>query len=554
VLRQLHVPPGKSLPYPGGNGAAAALMADATPSVSGPTAANGSARFLPPSIQDPGGVRKFDPQQFQTIPVPNVNARTMGQLRRQQPIDYGRSIVAPAVPNVTRASPRSAAAAEAALAGDPRQTLQSAAAPVVDPLDAYSGYLIGHLIYPTYVTRGEYTGVTLATSPQFGLVAGVKPYGAGQVLFVNLPLTYLKGRTDALPMHGFLAYFVHQVLKQAHVSPMPNGIAGLTYNWHFDAMAAQTPSLQLEQMGFFVASSPTSVHMTAGPDAVQPGDGRGWNLNNNPTAKDLLRRLEAAGQDVGNHGGWIHDWYGGRANETNQAEFEPYLELNRQAVDGLLGRRSRSYSAPEGNNPTWAMDWLEARGVNAVYFLGHTGLGPTRQYRDDVLRNPNLFVFPVTPQGLYATYEEWQAFNVPKADVMAWHHELVDFAIQNNTSRLIYAHPPGAVPWVDVLQDLYAYAAAKGRPTFRWYDMKALGNHLTRRQRIVWRELILSNGVHQFDASHPGNLSGMTWRLPKLRYGKPIVITGTANVIDHGSVWSVRVTGGTLLMFIAPPA
>ena len=35
----------------------------------------------------------------------------------------------------------------------------------------------------------------------------------GQVLFVNLPLTYLKGRTDALPMHGFLHYFSHQLLR-----------------------------------------------------------------------------------------------------------------------------------------------------------------------------------------------------------------------------------------------------------------------------------------------------------------------------------------------------
>ena len=62
------------------------------------------------------------------------------------------------------------------------------------------GYLFGYLIYPSYQTEGSYAGTALATSPDFGLVAGVQSYGAGKVLFVNLPLTYLKGRTDALPM------------------------------------------------------------------------------------------------------------------------------------------------------------------------------------------------------------------------------------------------------------------------------------------------------------------------------------------------------------------
>ncbi|WP_159502752.1 polysaccharide deacetylase family protein, partial [Microbacterium sp. 18062] len=135
----------------------------------------------------------------------------------------------------------------------------------------------------------------------------------------------------------------------------------------------------------------------------------------NPTAQQLLRRLDARGHAIGSHGGWIHDYYGLNATEDNAATFRPYLLQNKNAVDSALGRPMRDYSAPQGNNPLWAMDWLEEQGVVAAYFGGHTGLGATRQYRDGVLRNPSLWVFPVTPQGTYATFEEWQDYGVPKA-------------------------------------------------------------------------------------------------------------------------------------------
>ncbi|MBA2673426.1 polysaccharide deacetylase family protein, partial [Ramlibacter sp.] len=422
-----------------------------------------------------------------------------------------------------------------------------------DSLDALSGYLIGYLTYPSYVTRGDFAGLTLASSPQFGLVAGVNSAGAGQVLFVNLPLTYLKGRTDALPLHGFLSYFVRQMGKAPYISPMPGAVAGLTLNWHLDSMDAQAPTLALEQLGLFNPAAPSSMHITAGPDTIGFGDGLGWNLNNNLVAQDLLKRLVAAGQDVGNHGGWIHDYYGGNANETNSLEFLSYLQLNQQAVDGLLGKPSRSYSAPEGNNPKWAMTWLEQQGVVGAYFLGHTGLGATRHFRDGQLLNPKLYVFPVTPNGMYATFEEWQYFNVPKADVIAWYHDLVDFSIQNDTNRLIYMHPPGAYEWVDVVQDLMAYTQSKGAANFRWYTMPALSDALQRRLAVKWTQAVQSDGSTRFDATHPSNLSGTVWKLAKTRYQKPRLVSGNATVADGGSFWMVKVSGSKTLQFVAKP-
>jgi hypothetical protein len=113
----------------------------------------------------------------------------------------------------------------------------------------------------------------------------------------------------------------------------------------------------LERAGIFNVGT-MSIHMTAGPDAVTPGDKLGFDLNNNPTMQAFLRRMDAKGHSIGSHGGWIHDYYGLNANETNSATFLPYLVLNRQAVDNAVGHATRDYSAPEGNNPLWAMDWL----------------------------------------------------------------------------------------------------------------------------------------------------------------------------------------------------
>ncbi len=473
-----------------------------------------------------------------------------------------------------------------ALAGEP--TGASAYTPVAsaaanpaaadaDALHAYSGYLLGPLNYASFVTQGDYPGKVLAASPAAGLVAGLSNVGRGKVLFVNLPLTSLKvARTDALPMHGFLQYFSEQVLQLARLSPVPNGIAGLTLNWHLDSFTAQQPTLGLEKLGVF-NDGPFSIDMTTGPDAVTPGDGRGWGLDNNPVARALLKRFSAQGHAIGSHGGWNHDYYGLNANDTNRATFLPYLASNLQSVQRAVSSRVRpwlglstaqpanlptfllpayqalhnavnqsfgplvrQYSPPVGNNPAWAMDWLEDQGIVGVYFAGHTGLGPTRQYREGQLRNPNLWVFPVTPAGRYATFEEFQVNGVPKQEVANWYRQSVDFAVEHNTTRMVYMHPNGANVWPDVLQGLLAHAKNQGRDKFQWYTMPRLADFMTTRQRVSWRERRHASGVSQFEASHPSSLSEMVWMLPKSRYpSQPTSGDGSVIITEALTHWVV---------------
>lgn len=440
-----------------------------------------------------------------------------------------------------------------------------------DALESYSGYLLGNLIYPSFVTQGTFTGTALAVSPEAGLVAGLNKVGRGQVLFVNLPLTYLKvDRTDGMLMHGFLRYFAHNVLQMAHLSAVPNAVAGLTLNWHLDSFFAQQPTLNLEQLGVF-DEGPFSIHMTTGPDAIAPGDGRGWNLNDNPTAQRILQRFVARGHAVGSHGGWNHDYYGINADDTNRNTFLPYLERNAESIvrvvsnplegymgllksssDRTVGAPLREYSPPVGNNPLWAMDWLEQQGVVAVYFAGHTGMGPTRQYREGQLRNPGLWVFPVTPFRRYATFEEFQTARTPKQATQDWYRSSVDFAIEHNTTRMIYMHPNGANVWPDVLLDLLSYAKAKGDKQFKWYTMTRLADFMTARLAVTWTEKRDAIGRSRFEVVHPISLDEMVWLLPKTRYADLVVSQdGNATVSDQGAYWAVRAGNARSASFTA---
>lgn len=564
TLRELLVPPGKSMPY--------AALAPPSVSNSGGVSSQ-SALYLPVSPQDPGGSKGFDPQQFVAVTPPSLGTSLApSQGAQRTVVDFGSSFKMAAVPGVTELASRRQALSYASVPDGTVATLY-------EPLHAYSGYLLGNLIYPTYVTQGNFgwpsnpKQIALADSPQFGLVAGVNPVGLGQVLFVNLPLTYLKGRTDALMMHGFLHYFSRNLLNMPYLSAMPNGVAGLTFDWHLDFLEAQEPTQALMAMNVFNDPAALfSIEMTAGPDTIDVGDRLGWNLPANPTAQNILSTLDKLGHSVGSHGGWIHDYIGSNVTETNQLassggacvnratqidNFEQCYVLNRQAVDSAIGRASRGYSAPLGNTPPWAMDWLEARGVVAAYFAGHTGLGATRHYRDGQLLNPKVWVFPVTPAGAYATFEEWQRHKVPKAQINQWYRELIDFSIAQNTSRMVYAHPPGAYLWRDVLRNLLQYAATQQRAgNLNWYTMTRLADFMTTRLDVRWSESVEAGGTTRFDAFHPSSLNEMAWRLPKSKYASaPQVVSGNATVDSQdASYWRVAAGPGQRLVFTAKPS
>lgn len=575
TLRALQIPPGKSMLYTPPVGSVVAAdesssgvprlirVADRTAQSTPPTT---TAEFLPTSPTNPGGVAGHDhslyfkppaksPTSITTRGAHEKNHKTLK--REGKHLKHDGVIEREAVPNVTPSSHRKAPkafdidASSSFFSARPRVFKVQAAA--IDPLHNISGYVYGPLTYPSFVTQGVAQGAVLLSSPAHGLVASIRSVGAGSVLFVNMPLTYLKLSEDAMPMHGFLHQFARGVLKQPRLAAVPNGIGGLTFNWHLDSQDALQPMQQLKSAGVW-NNGPFSMHMTAGPDTIVFGDRLGFNLPSNTPAKRFLREFDAQGHQVGSHGGWIHDFYGLNASETNQSTFQNYLVLNRNAIQTVIGHPMKEYSAPQGNNPLWALTWLEQNGFGSYYALSHTGAAATRTYRQGQLRNPSLWAFPVMPLGVAATFEEFEELALSDQEISQWYSELIDFSIKNETSRLIYAHPPGAIQFPAVMNNLLQYARLKQQAgQFRWYTMAQLATFMTNRSNITWTSELSTNGKMRVTASHPLSLSTMTWAYPKTLYSRPVAVSGSMTVADQGQDWLVRVIGGTSATFEASP-
>ena len=559
TLRSLQIPPGKSMLYTPPLSTVIAGDAHFNTAriihVAGrgaPAATTGSsAEYLPVSPSNPGGLAAYDHSLYFKQPA-NKSLNREGKA-----IKHRGAIEREPVPNVTPGSRSSAPGAFHVLAPNssflmaPRALKVQATA--TEPLHNISGYFYGPLTYPSYVTQGTSQGAVLLSSPLHGLVASIRAVGAGSVLFVNMPLTYLKLSEDAMPMHGFLHQFARGLLKQPRLAVVPNGIGGLVFNWHLDSQTALAPMQTLKDMGVW-NNKPFSIHMTAGPDTIVFGDRLGFNLPVNTKAQKFLKDFDHQGHQVGSHGGWIHDYYGTYASETNQAEFQNYLVLNRNAIQTVIGHPMKEYSAPQGNNPLWALTWLEQNGFGSYYSLSHTGTAATRTYRQGQLRNPSLWAFPVTPLGVAATFEEFNELAMTDQEISQWYAELIDFSIKNETNRMIYAHPPGAVQFPTVLNNMLQYAKFKQQAgKFKWYTMAELATFNTNRASVSWQSALNTNGKMRVTASHPNSLSTMTWTYPKALYSQPVAVSGSMTVIDQGQDWLVRVIGGTSASFEASP-
>jgi hypothetical protein len=410
----------------------------------------------------------------------------------------------------------------------------------------------GELLYPSLTTRGSYDGRLLLHSP-VGVAAGARKFGRGSVLYVNLELGYLAGQTDGLLLHAFLRYFAEHLLALPTLCAVPDGVGGLVLNWHLDSNAALEPLRQMREAGI-LDQGPYSIHVTAGPDAREPGDGLGLDVPGNPAIQQRIRELAGRGHAIGSHGGWIHDYFGLRASEDNQGEFEKLLVLNNQALEAIAGG-VREYSAPVGNQPRWVTAWLQQHGIRAYYFTGNAGMAPTQTYRDGSKSDVEGWSFPIAHLGHLASFEEMHAEEIPEAEVLGWLEALTDFCARRRTARLFYSHPPGAVRYLGVLRRWLAHTADLRRDgTFRWYTMSELADFLTRRKDVAWRIRSSAEGRQVLLAEAHGGLGHMTWLLPASVYARPIVVEGTAAVDGGPEAWRVVAQSGTRLQVELPMA
>lgn len=404
-----------------------------------------------------------------------------------------------------------------------------------------ASYRYGPLRFPAFVTRGVLHGRPLIRGEGETLLAGVNRVGNGEVLFVNLPLTYLKLRTDGLFLHAFLRYFAQDIAHLPQLSPMPNAQGALVMNWHIDSGAA-VPSMQkLEALGAF-KQGPYSVHITAGPDVDRPGDGGGMDLENNALMRDWVRRFTRHGDEIGSHGGWIHNAFGRLVSIQPQDISVELIERNLRVVSSASGRAVREYSAPMGNHPVWKTAWLRERGIQAYYFTGDIGMAPTRSYQEGRRGPADSWAFPVMSFGVDAAFEEAWFRGVPEHQLRDWLKDVADFCADHRTLRLVYFHPPGAVLYPNAFERWLNHTAALIRDNrLRWITMAQYADFANQRLQVAWNLRPDPNATQrlQLTATHPLSLENMTWLIPAQQYAEPKVLEGTAQIRADGPHWHI---------------
>ena len=417
-------------------------------------------------------------------------------------------------------------------------------APQGDEELAVVSYHYGRLRYPVFATEGAFDGQRLMHGDGNSVLAGVHRVGSGEVVFVNLPLTYLKLRTDGFFLHSFLRFFAQDIAHLPQFSPMPHGRGALIMNWHIDSAAAVPAMERLSALGAF-EQGPYSVHLTAGPDVDVPGDGGGMDLAHNPVMRAWVRRFAERGDEVGSHGGWIHNEFGRLIGTQAPARSAELIERNSAAVSEASGRPVREYSAPTGNHPAWVTPWLRERGIHAYYFTGDIGMAPTRSYQEGRRGPADMWAFPVLSYGSHAAFEEARAHQVPEEDVAAWLNDVADFCASNRTVRLVYFHPSGVAIFPLAFKRWLEHTGALVRDGgLRWTTMAQHAEFANRRLQARWQVHAdgPEHGRLRLDASHPQSLEQMTWLLPAQRYAPPRVLEGSAQVQRDGPYW--RVTAG----------
>jgi hypothetical protein len=400
--------------------------------------------------------------------------------------------------------------------------------------------------FSSMVTEGEPNGEVILRNDLGHVVASRNRVGQGETLFVNLPLTYLKQRTDGIFLHGFLRLFSKKMLLQPQLSEAPRGRGAVVLNWHVDAKPALPAMRKLTEIGLFKSEGPFSFHVTAGPDVNTEGDGGGLDIDNSPEMQSMLKDLQTKGHAISSHGGWIHNYFGANASESNVQEMRPLLEKNFDSMERLTGQKALEYSAPQGNQPLWVHEWLQNKGVIATYLTGNIGMGPTRLWMGNK-RISDLWTFPVLTWGSIATAEDAFFNKVPENAFDNWLQEVTRYVQEMRTVRLIYFHPPGAVLYPEAITNLVArMAACRKADQCQWLTMTRAAQFMSQREETKW-SFDPANGGWTLNAQNDKDLKDLAWRIPKQRFAKPIVAQGDAAVETYANEWLVVARAGKTL-------
>jgi hypothetical protein len=412
----------------------------------------------------------------------------------------------------------------------------------VEDFCAISSSELGILQYTHYLIPISDNTPPLLTTSDHQLIAAVKTFGKGRILYVNLPLTYLWAQTDAMFLHAFLHYFASNMLQLPVLAAVPNGIGGIILNLHVESIDALVGLNILQKRGLF-QQGPYSIDFTAGPGLNQEDDRLGLNVPQNKQTQAWIQYLARLGHAIGSDGGWMHNYFGTHANESNQNEFEYYIKINNEAIETLLGRKVLEYVPSMGNQPSWAIRYLEKQGFLGYYSTANTGNAPTQHFSKGVFDKEQLWSFPVLPFKYGACFRDFGRIGYSVPSVSQWLLDSTRFVSSRNTSRLIYFHPPDILFFPQYLSSLRSWLSLtqqlQFQGKFQWYSMVELAEFLNKRRQVSWTVRNWKN-IQFIKAMHPDNLKTQAWLLFKKKCAKPQINKGIATIKESKNHWIVQ--------------
>jgi hypothetical protein len=308
------------------------------------------------------------------------------------------------------------------------------------PQREIASYKYGPLIYP--LADADVTAPDVQIDARSGNipVLGMRKIGRGAVLWVGLPLGYLKAHSDAFPMQLILQQFLVHTAGVPHLLPSPGGIGRLIINIHLDSQA-EWPSIPHLIADHLVREAvPMEFDVTAGPDRDRPGDHQG--LDACGLGAPLVRELERYGT-IGSHGGWAHNYFawGVEDGSLDGPQISKLIKRNNDCLSTITGKPIQSFAAPDGAHPQPEMtDIIERLGMNSYYYTGDTGMSATRAFYDGRMVSSSVWAFPIMPIDRDASLAEMSIAKIRPNDVRDWLDDTAAYAAQTRSVMLLYSH------------------------------------------------------------------------------------------------------------------
>lgn len=322
-----------------------------------------------------------------------------------------------------------------------------------------SGYVYGEMKYPVARTQniGEagigtvFAEALTADGERYPAIM-LNQYGHGNVIYANMPLGYLKAFSDDLPLRAFLRTFLFQIVKMPHLMNTYQGGGKLVINWHVDSNGEWKNIPTVINNKYLDRELRASIHITAGDFRDKLGDYYGFDACGG--GRKYAEQYLPYGV-IGSQGGWAHNWFAEKLKKNRLWAYEirRYIKKNKNCLGSISGYLVTEYSPPLGVHPQpVTTKVLEKLGFNSYSYMGDGGSAPNRTFSDGKMVSEKVIAFPVTPNGKYVSLYEMKKADMTEDDVEQWLKDLVDYVVENRTTRLFRAQ----------INDIFNYPRAVG--------------------------------------------------------------------------------------------